>query len=479
MSAAPSPPRLITDVGALDEKIKLLLERGEHSERTVELACYEQHQFEKWCEPLGLASMPAQAVVVASYLAWMAVGKLDEDGAVVRAPYAMSSIRAARTGVGHAHRRHGHVSPTSDIFVSNVLRGIARQAWIRRAVQQEPLTHIELGKLLAVPRLLPTLCSVRDRAAVLLVRASRWSLADVVALTRADVRMEPTRLVLGSGSQALVVLCRCGGPMGDLLCPVAAVRELLEDLPSSSILLLGVSHAAPGGGTGLTFAAEPPVVLRAIQAAVRGAGAQPGGLAGLSDPEAAHLLGCLDPALTQRLREDAVLLCAWHLALRGGEVGSLQLADLCRDERGYTAWLGRTKTDQLGVGTPLSLLPTQNRGLDPVAALDSWLLLRGPTPGPVFAKVQSGQAASGPTTAQVSIMVRQRSAAAKLTGSFSSHSLRSGFVVSALQLGASVSEVMTVTRHRDPSMVGYYGRHELGKRGRAPWKLLRSSAVPS
>jgi len=186
----------------------------------------------------------------------------------------------------------------------------------------------------------------------------------------------------------------------------------------------------------------------------------------------AQLLARLDPETTTWVRDNAVLLVGWHLALRGGEVGgALAITDLARDRLGYTAMLGRTKGDQMAAGTPLSLLPTEEPRLDPVAALDAWLLRRGDAPGPVFTSMRGGRPRLDRpmSTASVSMTIRSRAAAACLTGRYSSHSLRIGFVVTAIRLGASIPDLMTVTRHRDPEMVGYYAR---GLRGRPNRKVL-------
>jgi integrase len=125
----------------------------------------------------------------------------------------------------------------------------------------------------------------------------------------------------------------------------------------------------------------------------------------------------------------------------------------------------------MAAGTPLSLLPTREPGLDPVAALDAWLLRRGDAPGPVFTSMRGGRPRLDRpmSTTSVNSTIRTRAAAVGLTGLYSSHSLRIGFVVTAIRLGASIPDLMTVTRHRDPEMVGYYAR---GLRGHPNRKVL-------
>jgi hypothetical protein len=470
----------VDDLGALDAGIAALLELARHAPRTLDLADEEQRKLVAWSAEHGngVTAMPASPIVVASYLAWMAAGEVDADGRVVRRPYARSTIRIARGGVGLAHRRAGTPDPTADPYVRAVIRGIARCLWIRRPRQQDPLTHDLLLKLVTLRPPLPAVTAVRDRAAVLVSRATGLTLTEVTALRRTAVTVLDDQAVLQLPTGRLTLACRCASPAGELLCPVAALRDLDADLPVRAELIFGVVHAGRRRGAGpLAYprVAEAERVRRAVQAAVRGAGmrwATGDALPSRDDDFLAHVLARLDPETTTWARDTAALLVGWHLALRGGEVGgALTMADLTRDRLGYTAMLGRTKGDQVAAGTPLSLLPTREPRLDPVAALDAWLLRRSGAPGPVFTSMRGGRPRPDRpmSTASVSTMVRARAAAAGLTGRYSSHSLRIGLVVTAIKLGASIPDLMTVTRHRDPEMVGYYAR---GLRGRPSRKVL-------
>lgn len=467
------PPRQVEDVSALDAEISALIRHARHAPRTLSLAETEQDKFAAWVhrQCRGLPAMPAAPIVLASYLAWMSRPDHDAEGRVLRAAYALSTIRTARTGVGLAHRCAGLPDPAADPYVQGVVRGIARSYGIARPQQQDPLTHDLLLRLLTVPAPLPEVTSLRDRAAVLVSAVTGLSLAALSAQPRTGLIFGPAGAVLRAAGGQHALTCRCTAREGSLLCPVAALRDLDADLPAQAELLLGVVHAERGGGTRPLAYPEPGEaarVARAVQAAIRCAGSQWPAAAAVSSPSPAalaQLLGRLDPASTRWVRDNAVLLVGWHLALRGGEVGSLSLADLRRDRSGYTAMLGRTKGDQVGAGSPLSLLPTRGPALDPVAAMDAWLLRRGPEPGPVFTSLRGGHPRPGRamSTASVGTVIRDRTAAAGLAGRFSSHSLRIGFVVSGVQLGASIPDLMTVTRHRDPQMVGYYARGQLGR----------------
>lgn len=192
---------------------------------------------------------------------------------------------------------------------------------------------------------------------------------------------------------------------------------------------------------------------------------------------------CRDPRRVRWLRDRALLLTSWHLALRGNEVGRISLEDLRRDDRGYTAWLGRTKNDQLATGTPLSLVHTQDPQLNAVRALDEWLAYRGPAgPGAVFCRLDGAKCRPerGVNAGDdVLDLVKAWTAAAGLEGRYGAHSLRIGFVVSAIRAGASIAQIMTVTRQRSPEMVGYYGKAQQGADRRAPKVLVQRSREAS
>jgi integrase len=477
---APRAPRVVDDLGALDAGIVALLELANYAPRTLDLAAEEQRKLAAWAavHGNGVTAMPASPIVVASYLAWMAAGEVDAHDQVLRSPYARSTIRIARGGIGLAHRRTGAPDPTADPYVRAVMRGIARCVWIRRPRQQNPLTHDLLLKLVTLRPPLPAVTTVRDRAAVLVSHGTGATLAEVAALPRAAVTVLDDQAVLELPTGRATLACQCAAPAGDLLCPVAALRDLDADLPSRAELMFGVVHAGRRRGPGpLSYpvAADAERVLQSVQAAVRGVGVRWPARSPLpyrEDDALAQLLARLDPETTTWVRDTAMLLVGWHLALRGGEVGgALAITDVARDRLGYTAMLSRTKGDQMAAGTPLSLLPTREPRLDPVAALDAWLLRRGRAAGPVFTSMRGGRPRLDQpmSTASVSMAIRARVAAAGLTGRYSSHSLRIGYVVTAIKLGASIPDLMTVTRHRDPEMVGYYAR---GLRGQADRKVL-------
>jgi hypothetical protein len=99
--------------------------------------------------------------------------------------------------------------------------------------------------------------------------------------------------------------------------------------------------------------------------------------------------------------------------------------------------------------------------LGPVAGVKAWLQAAGITDGSIFRQIKKGgsmtlERLSDRSVAQI---VKGRAEAAGFDPAiFSGHSLRAGFVTSALHHGADILRVMDVTRHRQVSTLKTYDR---------------------
>ena len=71
--------------------------------------------FTNWCQERGYASLPAQPLAVAAYLA--------ERAEAVKP----ATVRLAATAIGHQHRHHNLPNPADSEGVKTVLRGLPRQ----------------------------------------------------------------------------------------------------------------------------------------------------------------------------------------------------------------------------------------------------------------------------------------------------------------------------------------------------------------
>ncbi|WP_158810442.1 site-specific integrase [Beijerinckia sp. L45] len=158
-------------------------------------------------------------------------------------------------------------------------------------------------------------------------------------------------------------------------------------------------------------------------------------------------------------RDRALLMIGFAGAFRRSELVALDVADIERQPEGILVHIRKSKTDQEGAGQIVAI--PRGVKLRPVSALDDWLSAAGITSGPIFRSVNKGGRvqAARLTDKSVADVVKHRAAAAKLDPSlFAGHSLRAGFVTSALEDGADTLAVMSQTRHRSVETLRKYDR---------------------
>ena len=170
------------------------------------------------------------------------------------------------------------------------------------------------------------------------------------------------------------------------------------------------------------------------------------------------------------VRDRAILLLGFAAAMRRSEIVSLTPADIEFVPEGLKVTIRKSKTDQVGAGQTVAVPFGSSPATCPVAALKAWMALCTPmgpdgstcTPvGPLFRRIFKGGriAPESLTPYAVALSVKAR---AREMGydpiRLAAHSLRSGFVTSAFNAGASVPKVMATTRHRSTGTVMRYSR---------------------
>lgn len=155
-------------------------------------------------------------------------------------------------------------------------------------------------------------------------------------------------------------------------------------------------------------------------------------------------------------RDRALLLLGFAAALRRSELVALDVLDVARHPKGALITLRKSKTDQAGKG--LTKAVPHGKKLDAVAALDAWLIAARITDGPIFRAVRGDLVKPNRLSdKQVARIVKKRCAAAGLDAKlFSGHSLRSGFLTSASDAGASLQAMAKHAGHsKVETTVGY------------------------
>jgi site-specific recombinase XerD len=172
------------------------------------------------------------------------------------------------------------------------------------------------------------------------------------------------------------------------------------------------------------------------------------------------VLSCIGPDNDRLadLRDRALLSFGMASAMRRSELVALDVTDLQFTERSVQVTIRRSKTDQDGVGEVIAI--PAGRRLMPVDALRTWLDRAGITTGAVFRKVSSNGKRLLPgrlSDRGVARVVQARFRNAKYDPDlFAAHSLRSGFLTSAAEAGASVWKMREVSRHKSMQVLGGY-----------------------
>ena len=172
-------------------------------------------------------------------------------------------------------------------------------------------------------------------------------------------------------------------------------------------------------------------------------------------------------------RNRALILLGFAAALRRSELCALRVEDLERTPEGAFLRIARSKTDQEGAG---ALIPVPRGGkLGALEALDSWLQAGSIVAGPLFRPISRHGAILAPalTGQSVALIVKRAALAARLDPKlFAGHSLRSGFVTSALEAGSDLFKIMDVTRHREVATLRVYDRRAKAFKDHAGKKFL-------
>jgi site-specific recombinase XerD len=157
-------------------------------------------------------------------------------------------------------------------------------------------------------------------------------------------------------------------------------------------------------------------------------------------------------------RDKALLLLGFGGAFRRSELVALNVADLEPTEEGLIIHIRKSKTDQVGAGRIVAIPRGGKLGI--IEALEAWMKSANIEQGRIFRSVsKSGIVGESLSDRSVANIVKEYATSAKLDPAlFSGHSLRAGFVTSALDSGADAFAVMDVTGHKNPMTLKVYDR---------------------
>lgn len=161
----------------------------------------------------------------------------------------------------------------------------------------------------------------------------------------------------------------------------------------------------------------------------------------------AQVLDEIDTNSLAGLRDHTLLLLMFSGALRRSEAARIEVSDLEFVGQGIRLRLKPSK-HQLHE-TEIALIP--GRLYCPVAALQRWLKKSRIEEGPLFRRMTRwGQLTSDPLGPQgINLMIKRRTGQVIDDLYVSGHSLRRGFITSAVTAGKPMNKIIEVTRHKD------------------------------
>lgn len=198
----------------------------------------------------------------------------------------------------------------------------------------------------------------------------------------------------------------------------------------------------------------------------------------LLNPEIRELIAvCGSDKGLRGLRNRALILIGYTGAFRRSELARLTLSSVdWNDAGGVILHLGRSKTDQEGVGRMVAITGSSNSETCPILALRRWIDEAGLAcaEGPLFRAISHrGRLSSRPMNpASVSYLLKRILRIACLNeAAYGAHSLRSGFCTQAHLNKATDAEIMQQTSHRSRKSLDRYIRPGFGENAAAKLNL--------
>jgi len=217
---------------------------------------------------------------------------------------------------------------------------------------------------------------------------------------------------------------------------------------------IGYAHRLAG--------AEPPTNAEPVKAVLRGIRRQLGVAVTRKAPATARAIARMLKGVADTpvgLRDKALLLLGFAAALRRAELVALDVPDVEPHAAGLIVHIRRAKTDQEGQGAHIAV--PRGARLKVVEAVEAWLAVIGRADGPLFVSIGKGGRVKQKRLSDKAIarIVKRHAARAKLDPAlFSGHSLRAGFITTALEHGADLFKIMDVSRHRTVETLKDYDR---------------------
>ena len=290
--------------------------------------------------------------------------------------------------------------------------------------------------------------------------------AAAIDLAKAE-KAASTRKAYGTDFRLFKAWCDAKGAQALPAAPETVAAYLASQAATSKPSTLGRRVAAIRYAHKLA-GLETPTDAEGVKATVRGIRRTFGSARNKKAPAVAakmHSMVATAPDSLAGVRDRALLLLGFAGAFRRSELVALDVADIEETETGLLVTIRRGKTDQEAVGRTIAI--PRGDVACPVKALRAWLVAAAIVAGPIFRPIDRAGTvrASRLTCRSVANFVKAYAARAGFdAGTYSGHSLRSGFLTSAAAKGASIFKMMDQSGHKSvDTLRGYVRDAELFK----------------
>lgn len=194
---------------------------------------------------------------------------------------------------------------------------------------------------------------------------------------------------------------------------------------------------------------------------------------GLRAEDMRVVVPCIESEFGDDIRDRALLLVGFAAALRRSELIGIDVEHLEFCKKGLSIRIPRSKTDQESAGHHVEIPRRPTSDYCPVAALERWLEAAEITEGAVFRAIDRHGNLSEKRLSDkaVALIVKKRGSAAGYdSAELAGHSLRRGFVLDALECGATETEVTNTTRQA-PATLRHYASEKKNWRVNANHKI--------
>lgn len=181
--------------------------------------------------------------------------------------------------------------------------------------------------------------------------------------------------------------------------------------------------------------------------------------AAATDDVIEQMLATIDLRTNLGQRDRALLLYGYAAALRRSELIGIDVEHIEPTRQGQLLMIPYSKADQAGKGQRVAVLRRAGSLLCPVSAMESWLKASGVQEGPVFRRFFRGDSMSDTRLSDKAVerLVKELAYRARLDSErFAGHSLRRGFITSAVETGARWEKIRDHARHASLSSTAGY-----------------------